>query len=123
MVSIQYLDRWGQAEYIDDMEGLCDRAGCQCVGPGIECNNVEGLFYEPILAVEYAEQYFHTCHCLAIPDTDTANVTNATNPIDLGEGRVVNLPEDLKEQPLGSIQWVHTKLALRAKQQAGRSRD
>ncbi len=89
VVSIQYLDRWGQAEYIDDMEGLCDRAGCQCVGPGIECNSVASF------SSRIREKHcFHTCQCLAL--LDTADVTNATSPIDLGEGRVVNLPEDLQ---------------------------
>ena len=92
--SIQYIDQWGGFEYIDDVEGLCDRAGCQCVGSALECNNVEGLFYEPAIAAEYAERCFHTCECLAIPET--ANATNATNPIDLGGGRVVILPETLQ---------------------------
>lgn len=76
------------------MEGLCDRAGCQCVGPVINCNQFEGLLYEPAIAAEYANRCFHTCECLAI--ADTANITNATNPIDLGEGRVVILPENLQ---------------------------
>ena len=93
--SIQYIDRWGQVEYIEDMEGLCDRAGCQCVGPQIECNKVEGLFYEPAIAAEYAEICFHTCQCLAI--ADTANITNTTNLIDLGGGTLVNLPENLQD--------------------------
>ena len=88
--SIQYVDQWGQVEYIDDMEGLCDRAGCGCVGPVIECNDVQGLFYEPAIAAHYAGVCFHTCQCLAIPES--ANVTNATNPIELGEGSVVRIP-------------------------------
>ena len=92
--SIQYIDLWGEVEYIHDVEGLCDRAGCQCVGPVIECNHVEGLFYEPAIAAEYAELCFHTCHCLAIPDT--ANATNATHLVDLEGDRLVNLPEDLQ---------------------------
>lgn len=92
--SIQYIDQWGQVEYIDDVEGLCDRAGCQCVGPVINCNKIESLFYEPVIAAEYAELCFQTCECLAI--ADTANVTNVTNPILLGEGRIVNLPENLQ---------------------------
>lgn len=91
--SIQYIDQGGQVEYIEDMEGLCDRAGCQCIGPGIECNNVQGLFYEPAIAAVYAERCFHTCQCLAI--AGTATVTSATNLVDLGEGRVVHLPENL----------------------------
>lgn len=94
--SIQYIDQWGQEEYIDDVAGLCDRAGCQRVGPVINCNMIEGLFYEPAIAVKYAERCFHTCNCLAI--ADTGNVTNATNPIDLGEGGMVNLPENLQMQ-------------------------
>lgn len=92
--SIQYIDQWGQEEYIDDVAGLCDRAGCQCVGPVINCNMIEGVFYKPAIAAKYAERCFHTCSCLAI--TDTGNVTNATNPIDLGEGGMVNLPENLQ---------------------------
>lgn len=60
----------------------------------IECNNVEGLFYEPAIAAAYAERCFYTCECLAIPETTA--VTNATNVIDLGEGRVVTLPERLQ---------------------------
>ena len=91
--TIRYIDQWGQPEYIYDVEGLCDRAGCQCVGPSIECNNVQGLFYEPAIAAKYAERCFHTCQCLAIPDT--ANITNTTNPMNLGEGTVVTIPEDL----------------------------
>lgn len=105
--SIQYIDQWGQVEYIHDMEGLCDRAGCQCDGPVINCNKVESLFYEPAIAAEYAERCFHTCQCLAIPET--TNITNATNPIDLGEGRVVILPENLQNtvtrlNPDGAVQ-------------------
>ena len=91
--SIQYLDQWGEVEYIEDVEGLCDRAGCQCTGPTIECNNVQGLFYEPAIAAKYAERCFHTCQCLAI--SETADVTNATHLLDLGEGRTVNLPGNL----------------------------
>ena len=91
--SIRYIDQWGQVEYIEDVEGLCDRAGCQCVGPGIECNHVEGIFYEPAIAAEYAGRCFHTCQCLAIPDT--ASVPNATNLVNLGEGKIVNLPVNL----------------------------
>lgn len=81
-------------EYIKDVEGLCDRAGCQCVGSVINCNEGESLFYEPVIAAKYAERRFHLCECLAMPET--ANVTNATNPIDLGEGREVFLPENLR---------------------------
>ena len=92
--SIQYLDQWGEVQYIEDVEGLCDRAGCHCVGPTIECNNVQGLFYEPAIAAKYAERCFHTCQCLAI--SETADVTNATHLIDLGEGRTVNLPGNLR---------------------------
>ena len=94
--SIQYVDRWGGVEYIEDVESLCDRAGCQCVGPSIECNNVEGLFYDPSIAAKYAERCFHTCQCLAI--RETPDVTDATRPIDLGEGGVVNLPESLQNR-------------------------
>lgn len=60
----------------------------------ITCNNIEGLFYEPAIAAEHAELCLHTCECLAI--ADTTNVTNATNPIDLGDGRIVTLPENLR---------------------------
>lgn len=92
--SIQYIDQWDEVEYIHDLGGLCDRAGCQCVGPVINCNKIEGLFYEPAIAAKYAEFCFHICECLAMPDT--TNVTNATNLIDLGEGRMVALPENLQ---------------------------
>ena len=94
IASIQYIYQWSQVECIDDVEGLCDRAGCQCVGPVINCNKMESLFYEPVIVAEYAELCFQTCECLAI--ADTANVTNATNRIDLGEGRMVKLPENLQ---------------------------
>lgn len=92
--SIQYIDQWGQVEYIKDMEGLCDRAGCQCVGSVINCNKVESLFYEPVIVAENVERCFHMCECLAMPET--ANVTNAIDPIDLGEGIEVFLPENLR---------------------------
>ena len=94
--SIQYIDQWGQVEYIYDVEGLCDRAGCQCVGPVVNCNKIDALFFQPAIAAEYAEHCFHTCECLAI--ADTANVTNATNMINLGDARVVNLPESLQNE-------------------------
>ena len=105
--SFQSIEHWGQVEYINDVEGLCDQAGCQCVGPVIDCNKVESHFFEPAMAAEYAELYFHTCECLAVPETE--NVTNATNQIDLGEGRVVILPESLQNQttrlnPDGAVQ-------------------
>lgn len=70
--SIQYIDQWGQVEYIEDVEGLCDRAGCQWVGQVINCNKIESLFYEPAIAAEYAERCFHTCECLAVADTRTS---------------------------------------------------
>ena len=70
--SIQYIDQWGQVEYIEDVEGLCDRAGCQWVGQVINCNKIESLFYEPAIAAEYAERCFHTCDCLAVADTRTS---------------------------------------------------
>ena len=80
--SIQYIDQWGGVDYIEDVEGLCDRAGCQCDGPTIECNHIQGFLYEPEIAAKYAERCFHTCQCLAVHQT--ANVTKATHLIDLG---------------------------------------
>ena len=84
----------GEIEYIDYVEGLSDRAGCQCVGPVIECKDVDGLFYEPAIATEYDKRCSHTCLSLAMPGI--TNIKNATNPIDLGGGRAVNLPEYLQ---------------------------
>ena len=53
-----------------------------------------------MIAAAYTEQWFHTCHCLAIPET--ANATNATNAatnlIDLGDGTTVILPETLRNK-------------------------
>ena len=96
--SIQYIDQWGEVQYINDLEGLCDRAGCQCIGPVINCNQVQSLLYEPAIAAAYAEQCFHTCQCLAIPETaNTTNTTNAaTNLVDIGDGTTVILPETLR---------------------------
>ena len=98
--SIQYVDQWGQVEYIDDLEGLCDRAGCQCVGPVINCNQVQSLLYEPAIAAAYAEQCFHTCQRLVIPETaNTSNTTNAAkNLVDLGDGTTMILPEILRNK-------------------------
>lgn len=56
-------------------------------------NKVESLLYEPATAAEYAERCLHTCEFLAI--AETANVASATNPSDLGEGRMVVFPDNL----------------------------
>ena len=69
---------------------LCDRAGCQCIGPSMENNKIEGLVYDPAMAAEYAAFCFHMCHYLTI--ADIANVANAMNPLNHEEGQVVNLP-------------------------------
>ena len=92
--SFQHIDQWGQVEYIEDLDGLGDQVGCQCVGPVIKCNKVESLLSERATAAAYTERCSYTCECLAT--AETVNVTNATNPIDLGEGRMVVLPENLQ---------------------------
>ena len=93
ITAIEYIDQWGQKQYIDDNEALCDRAGCYCNGPTINCHNTGGLFYEPAIAAQYAEICFHTCECLAMPELP--DIINNTR-IDLGGGNFVNLPGDIR---------------------------
>ena len=81
-------------EYTEDVDGLYDRVGCHCVGSVINCNKVESLLCEPATAATYAERRSYTCECLAIPET--VNVLNATNPVDLEKGRMMVLPENLR---------------------------
>ena len=73
-----------------DRDGLCDAAGCFCTGPTTNCNNVEGLNYNRVIAATYAEICFHTCDCLAV-DPRILPVGNATDGIDVGRGGVFNL--------------------------------
>ena len=63
----------------------------------LDCDELQqDLSYEPATTAEYAERGCHTCKCLAI--VETVSVTNATSPIDLGEGRTAVLPENLQMQ-------------------------
>lgn len=72
---------------------------------GLNAKKIEGLFSELTIAAPYVERSCHTCEWLAA--LDAANASNATNCIDLGEGRVVNLPKNLQNK----LTWLNRDAA------------
>lgn len=105
IIGIEFIDAGFPVE-LWDAEGLCDAAGCYCNGPLVNCYNRFGMFYNRVIAAKYAEMCFHTCSCVPLPEVPLGE-ENA-NQIDLGEGVIVNLPDNLhnvanRNNPDGAI--------------------
>lgn len=100
---IEYLDRHGFLEAIEDKEALCDASGCRCHGPILTCGHTDGPFYEPLFAQAYAAMCFHTCHCDLLPSAIGDGV-----PIDVGNVQVIDIKQD------GNIDDEQTRLEATA---------
>ncbi|KAL8714208.1 MAG: hypothetical protein Q9220_001937 [cf. Caloplaca sp. 1 TL-2023] len=73
-VELEYIDREGSLDFLEDKDALCNAAGCGCDGPGLTCGHTEGFFYEPLFARVYANMCFHTCYCDVLPAADGRGV-------------------------------------------------
>ncbi|KAM0800412.1 hypothetical protein BDR22DRAFT_889462 [Usnea florida] len=65
--SLSYTDEWGIREYIFTREGLCSRAGCQCISNVVVSNNFEYIFFSKPLHDWYAPTCVNTCRCTSSP--------------------------------------------------------
>lgn len=78
-MELQYRDRYGHIDVLENREALCDAAGCQCLGPSLTCGHTEGFFYEPLFARAYATMCFHVCHCeIPPPPVDDGMLSRLT---------------------------------------------
>lgn len=68
--SIQYIDRWGDVDYIEDNVDLCDRAGCRCDGPRVVCDDDDrhNVFFVQAIHDAYARQCARNCECQPLPE-------------------------------------------------------
>lgn len=66
-LELDYIDRHGLLDVIENREALCDAAGCRCHGPATTCGHTDGHYYEPLFAQAYTEMCFHSCHCDLLP--------------------------------------------------------
>lgn len=65
--SLRYNDRWTRTvEVILEREGLCSRAGCECIGGGLVCNNFEYPYFDAMIYAWYAPMCYSTCRCQSI---------------------------------------------------------
>ena len=69
---IEYIDQWGDIDYIEDNVDLCDRAGCRCDGHRIVCDNDDSnnVFFVQAIHDAYARQCSRNCDCLAMPEEE-----------------------------------------------------
>lgn len=58
-----YTDAWGEEEHVFAREGLCTRAGCECIYGALVCNNFEYLFFSRVLYNWSATGCMSTCTC------------------------------------------------------------
>ena len=68
--SIQYIDRWGGIDYIEDNVDLCDRAGCRCDGARVVCDNDDShnVFFVQEIHDAFARQCSRNCDCQPMPE-------------------------------------------------------
>lgn len=73
--ALTYTDAWGVKEYIFAREGLCSRAGCQCISGSIVCNNFEYVYFSRVIYNWYAGDCSSTCTCELEPSPASQSVS------------------------------------------------
>lgn len=62
--SLRYFEPWTHTtEVILEREGLCSRAGCQCIAQGAVCNNFDDPYFEGLIHAWYAPSCYKECGC------------------------------------------------------------
>lgn len=62
--TLRYLDRWTHTtEVILEREGLCSRAGCQCIAAALVCNNFDYPYFDSLISAWYAPSCYANCGC------------------------------------------------------------
>ncbi|KAL9003913.1 MAG: hypothetical protein Q9188_003251 [Gyalolechia gomerana] len=66
VLSLVYTDSWGETQYILEMEGLCSRAGCQCIAGGVTCANFHDPFFERSIFRHFYTLCRAGCTCMVV---------------------------------------------------------
>ena len=67
-LSLVYTDSWGDQQYILEMEGLCQRAGCICLQGLVRCVNFSDIFFEHAIYIAFSHLCVTRCSCAAIDE-------------------------------------------------------
>ena len=79
ITALQYVDLWGEIEYIFDKSGLCSRAGCSCQNSIPVCFNQATWDYDPRIALYYAPSCIKRCKCKQADPTSVDWATHIGN--------------------------------------------
>ncbi|KAL8833910.1 MAG: hypothetical protein Q9170_004014 [Blastenia crenularia] len=100
---LEFTDRRGFDDFIEDRAALCDAAGCRCHGPSLTCGHTDGPFYEPLFARVYAGMCFHTCYCDLLPSAVGDGAVSEIGDVEIAEAQQEhgNAATDLEAAVLG----------------------